>query len=110
MSSEKRKFKRHGLTRFVWYQTIELDGAAPASGVSYLVDVSVGGLGLAVKEPLRHGALLFVKAVFENPQHNLSVVGRVAYCREAADKVFTVGIEFVAVPPDSQKFLAEHFG
>jgi len=109
MSSEKRKFKRHETTHFVWYQTIELDGAQPASGLSYLADVSVGGLGLVVPNPLRSGALVFMKAVFVNPDHSLSAVGRIAYCRETPDKNFAVGIEFVAVPPDSQKFLAENY-
>jgi hypothetical protein len=108
MTHSRRKFERHALVRFVWYKSLAPDGLS-VEGIGYLVDVSRGGLGLMAKHPLAKDELLFVKVVFEGLKHNLAAVCRVAFCRNTEEGNH-LGLEFVALPPDSREFIMMNFG
>ena len=50
-----------------------------------------------------------VMMVFHSNQFNLSAVCRVAFVQPQEDGAYRLGLEFLVLPPDAQKFLADNF-
>lgn len=104
----RRKHVRHEKTAFVWYKVIDdSDDAESNEGLSYAEDISVGGLGIVVKKPVPVGRFMLTQIALDN--RRLTVACKVVYCRETAE-LYTIGLKFVAVPPDTVQFLTEHYG
>lgn len=106
---KRRRYPRHELTRFVWYKTIDTGDERSREGVSFILDIARGGMGMVAKEDLPIGTLLLVKIVFDRENYHLAAVCRVAYTQETKEGNYNTGLEFVALPPDGRQFLTDNF-
>ncbi len=106
----RRRHVRDPLVRFVWFQILTADGALCKEGISYSVDLSLGGLGLVVSEAIAAGTLLFLEVLFEPPQQTLAAVGEIVHSQQLPQGYHRLGIKFIALSPDSRQFLAARQG
>ena len=108
--NNERAHLRHLLARFVWYTTVELDGATPFEGISYSVDISQGGMALVGKEAIALGKLLLVRVLFDRDRFTLSAVAQVMHAQPAPDDCFRLGLRFVTLPPEARQYLQQGLG
>ena len=73
------------------------------------MDLSRSGVAMVVTEHVPVDTLLLIEFVFEKERYSLSAVGRVVHARPQTDHSTRLGLDFVALPPDARKFLAENF-
>ncbi len=109
---ERRKTERVLATNLVWYKVIpsNRDDRVPGEegieeGICKSFDLSKGGMGLHLTNPLPVGGIVFLEIITK--KNTISALGKVVHSHELSDGNHRAGIRFDVVPPNDVSSLSE---
>jgi c-di-GMP-binding flagellar brake protein YcgR len=91
--ANRRRHPRIRTSNHVAFVCIDEDGNEVAEGIGSALDLSLGGVKLATKEPVETPFILLLAVDLEDDL--LEVKGRVVYSQRSDDGRYTAGIRFV---------------